>query len=199
MPSLLMDYAPERLHLDHRASLGVRFSARHAKDQRTKAQCGYHPNLRPGVIPRSAMGLTGGRARADRGVLRATTRVRGTPAPVRRRYLARAAHAAHLGAWVRRAVPSRRRRRSGRARERHEPDRADPSRSRESGGSGFGLSIVAALAESHGGSASYTRAPGGGARFEVRIPRDAGWASTPDGGALKSTVLSTPASIRSSR
>jgi two-component system OmpR family sensor kinase len=33
--------------------------------------------------------------------------------------------------------------------------RADPSRSRESGGSGLGLSIVAALAEAHGGSASY--------------------------------------------
>jgi two-component system OmpR family sensor kinase len=61
--------------------------------------------------------------------------------------------------------------------------RADPSRSRESGGSGLGLSIVAALAEAHGGSASYARAPGGGARFEVRIPRDAGSASTPDGGA----------------
>jgi two-component system OmpR family sensor kinase len=51
--------------------------------------------------------------------------------------------------------------------------RADPSRSRESGGSGLGLSIVAALAEAHGGSATCTRAPGGGARFEVRIPRKA--------------------------
>ena len=51
--------------------------------------------------------------------------------------------------------------------------RADPSRSRSSGGSGLGLSIVAALAHAHGGSTSYARAPSGGARFEVRIPRDA--------------------------
>lgn len=50
--------------------------------------------------------------------------------------------------------------------------RADPSRSRESGGSGLGLSIVAAVAEAHGGSARYEHAPGGGARFEVRIPLD---------------------------
>jgi len=48
--------------------------------------------------------------------------------------------------------------------------RGDPSRSRESGGSGLGLSIVAALAEAHGGSARCTRAPAGGARFQVCIP-----------------------------
>jgi two-component system OmpR family sensor kinase len=49
--------------------------------------------------------------------------------------------------------------------------RADPSRSRDSGGSGLGLSIVAALAEAHGGEASYARAPSGGSRFTVRLPR----------------------------
>jgi two-component system OmpR family sensor kinase len=48
--------------------------------------------------------------------------------------------------------------------------RADPSRSRESGGAGLGLSIVAAVAEAHGGSVRYEPAPGGGARFRVRLP-----------------------------
>ena len=56
--------------------------------------------------------------------------------------------------------------------------RADPSRSRDSGGSGLGLSIVAALADAHGGRASYERAPSGGARFIVRVPR-----TGPDGAA----------------
>jgi signal transduction histidine kinase len=34
------------------------------------------------------------------------------------------------------------------------------------------LSIVAAVAEAHGGTARYERGSGGGARFEVRIPFD---------------------------
>ncbi len=50
--------------------------------------------------------------------------------------------------------------------------RADRSRSRERGGSGLGLSIVAAVAEAHGGRAAYRPASGGGAHFEVRPPRD---------------------------
>ncbi len=49
--------------------------------------------------------------------------------------------------------------------------RADPSRSREHGGGGLGLSIVAAVAEAHGGRALVAPGSGGGARFEVRIPR----------------------------
>jgi two-component system OmpR family sensor kinase len=49
--------------------------------------------------------------------------------------------------------------------------RGDPSRSRESGGGGLGLSIVSAVAEAHGGSAAYEPRPGGGSRFVVRIPR----------------------------
>jgi two-component system OmpR family sensor kinase len=48
--------------------------------------------------------------------------------------------------------------------------RADPSRSRERGGVGLGLSIVAAVAGAHGGSARYSPRNGGGSRFEVRIP-----------------------------
>ena len=48
--------------------------------------------------------------------------------------------------------------------------RADPSRARKSGGSGLGLSIVAAIAESHGGSVSVSSPGGGGTVFTVRLP-----------------------------
>jgi two-component system OmpR family sensor kinase len=80
--------------------------------------------------------------------------------------------------------------------------RADSSRGRgdDSGGSGLGLSIVASVAEAHGGSAAVRSAPGGGAVFSVRLPvagtdaqpptaiavvpapRDAGPAGRPEGG-----------------
>ena len=48
--------------------------------------------------------------------------------------------------------------------------RADRSRARAGGGSGLGLSIVAAIAEAHGGRASVETAPDEGARFRVTIP-----------------------------
>ncbi len=48
--------------------------------------------------------------------------------------------------------------------------RSDPSRSRDSGGAGLGLSIVAAVAEAHGGSVSVASRPGEGAIFRVRLP-----------------------------
>jgi two-component system OmpR family sensor kinase len=48
--------------------------------------------------------------------------------------------------------------------------RADPSRTRASGGAGLGLSIVAAIAQAHGGRAEIETAPGAGAVFRVRIP-----------------------------
>ncbi|WP_217923351.1 sensor histidine kinase [Miltoncostaea oceani] len=48
--------------------------------------------------------------------------------------------------------------------------RADPSRARTSGGSGLGLSIVAAIAEAHGGRAEVTSAPGEGAAFRLVLP-----------------------------
>ena len=48
--------------------------------------------------------------------------------------------------------------------------RADPSRTRASGGSGLGLSIVAALVAAHGGSVRFGETPGGGATFVVRLP-----------------------------
>ena len=48
--------------------------------------------------------------------------------------------------------------------------RADPARSRTSGGSGLGLSIVAAIVAAHGGAVSATSAPGSGLVVSVRIP-----------------------------
>jgi two-component system OmpR family sensor kinase len=48
--------------------------------------------------------------------------------------------------------------------------RADPSRARASGGVGLGLSIVAAVAEAHGGTVSARAEPGAGARFRVELP-----------------------------
>jgi two-component system OmpR family sensor kinase len=49
--------------------------------------------------------------------------------------------------------------------------RADQSRSRASGGVGLGLSIVAAVAEAHGGSVTALSEPDGGATFRIVIPR----------------------------
>jgi two-component system OmpR family sensor kinase len=48
--------------------------------------------------------------------------------------------------------------------------RADSSRSRDRGGSGLGLSIVAAVAEAHGGRAGVESAPGAGTRVTVELP-----------------------------
>ncbi|HEX6208101.1 MAG TPA: ATP-binding protein [Actinomycetota bacterium] len=52
-----------------------------------------------------------------------------------------------------------------------QPTLFDPFRSEREGGSvGFGLAIVKALAEAHGGSAAYRDRDGGGACFVVRLP-----------------------------
>lgn len=48
--------------------------------------------------------------------------------------------------------------------------RADPGRSRETGGSGLGLSIVASIVAAHGGRLWHEATPGGGATFVVRLP-----------------------------
>jgi two-component system OmpR family sensor kinase len=48
--------------------------------------------------------------------------------------------------------------------------RTDASRTRASGGVGLGLSIVAAVAEAHGGSVSTRPTEGGGATFVVTLP-----------------------------
>jgi two-component system OmpR family sensor kinase len=49
--------------------------------------------------------------------------------------------------------------------------RADPSRTRAAGGSGLGLSIVAALVAAHGGRVGVQSAPGEGSRFLVELPQ----------------------------
>jgi two-component system OmpR family sensor kinase len=48
--------------------------------------------------------------------------------------------------------------------------RGDPSRARSSGGVGLGLSIVAAVAEAHSGTASARSTPGRGSTFVVTLP-----------------------------
>jgi len=48
--------------------------------------------------------------------------------------------------------------------------RPEGSRARSEGTAGLGLSIVAAIAEAHGGTVELDTAPGEGARFRVRLP-----------------------------
>jgi len=48
--------------------------------------------------------------------------------------------------------------------------RADTSRSRARGGVGLGLSIVAAVAEAHGGTVSARSEPGNGSTFRITLP-----------------------------
>jgi two-component system OmpR family sensor kinase len=70
--------------------------------------------------------------------------------------------------------------------------RSDPARSRTSGGSGLGLSIVVAIVEAHGGTVSASSAPGQGMAVTVRIPNGANLTdTTPDEEApLEETELS---------
>jgi len=74
--------------------------------------------------------------------------------------------------------------------------RAEPGRARGAGGSGLGLSIVAAIVSAHGGSVSAANAGGGGAVFTVRLP------SAPGDGpseAPPSGAVSTPPRTASGR
>jgi two-component system OmpR family sensor kinase len=50
--------------------------------------------------------------------------------------------------------------------------RVDPSRNRSQGGSGLGLSIVAAIVHSHGGRVELTTSTGKGATFRVLLPAE---------------------------
>jgi two-component system, OmpR family, sensor kinase len=56
--------------------------------------------------------------------------------------------------------------------------RADPSRTRAAGGSGLGLSIVAALVAAHGGRVGVQSSPGEGSRFLVELPQHTGAAGS---------------------
>jgi two-component system OmpR family sensor kinase len=49
--------------------------------------------------------------------------------------------------------------------------RADTGRSRDTGGSGLGLSIAASVALAHGGTIAYSDTAGGGATFTLTLPR----------------------------
>jgi two-component system OmpR family sensor kinase len=55
--------------------------------------------------------------------------------------------------------------------------RGDPSRSRDHGGAGLGLAIVAAIVAAHGGAVEVESAPGAGTTFRVRLPRARGSAA----------------------
>lgn len=55
--------------------------------------------------------------------------------------------------------------------------RAEKSRSRHTGGSGLGLSIVRQLVEGHGGTVTADSRPGNGAVFTIWLPH----AQQPDG------------------
>jgi len=57
--------------------------------------------------------------------------------------------------------------------------RADPSRSRMSGGAGLGLSIVQAIVGAHGGTVAATRTPAGGTRITIELPKTAPSESQP--------------------
>jgi signal transduction histidine kinase len=48
--------------------------------------------------------------------------------------------------------------------------RADPSRSRSTGGAGLGLAIVKHITEAHGGRVELHNRPGRGATFRVTLP-----------------------------
>ena len=64
--------------------------------------------------------------------------------------------------------------------------RADPSRTRASGGAGLGLAIVAAIADAHGGRAEVKSAAGIGSTFRVHLPRTVPVTADPHEGGIGS-------------
>lgn len=72
-----------------------------------------------------------------------------------------------------------------------------PGQSRGSEGAGLGLAIVAAVAEAHGGTVALERPPGGGARFELRIPQS-GPGGPDDPADRAAAAVDAPSAPRSS-
>jgi signal transduction histidine kinase len=52
----------------------------------------------------------------------------------------------------------------------YEFERFDRSRSRDTGGSGLGLSIIAAIVKEHSGSISLSKSPLGGLAIQIQLP-----------------------------
>jgi signal transduction histidine kinase len=70
--------------------------------------------------------------------------------------------------------------------------RVDSSRSRDSGGAGLGLSIVAAVAATHGGAASAAAREGGGLVVTVTLPAHAATREADDPALGRSKVIEKP-------
>jgi two-component system OmpR family sensor kinase len=68
--------------------------------------------------------------------------------------------------------------------------RAEVSRSRQYGGAGLGLSIVAAIVAAHGGTVGVSNTSGGGATFTIRLPADQG-ATSPES-SVEQTGITAP-------
>jgi len=61
--------------------------------------------------------------------------------------------------------------------------RADPSRSRHTGGFGLGLSIVRAIVEAHGGTVAVESGAGRGSTFRIALPAVGHGARAPEAGS----------------
>jgi signal transduction histidine kinase len=72
--------------------------------------------------------------------------------------------------------------------------RADPGRSRHTGGFGLGLSIVKAIVDAHGGEVHVTSAIGVGTTFEILLPLSPVIADRPERTSMQGTGRLAPAS-----